>query len=103
MVKINDEIVMAATQAIHDLDCGPDVCDMAPLTIEGRYGSWARAAVEAAAPLIAAQVLREAADMVDRSAADVQASNPDTHRAITAWAAAVAVALRIRADLKSAP
>jgi hypothetical protein len=65
-MKISDEALEAATRAIHDMDCDAEVCTGETLTTEGRYGRWARAAVEAAAPLIAAQVLRDAADLVDR-------------------------------------
>lgn len=62
-MKITDEMVEAATKAIHDLDCDDEVCTGKwELSIEGRYGRWARSAVEAAAPLIAAQALRSYAD-----------------------------------------
>ena len=62
-MDITDEMVEAATRAIHDMDCDTPECT-GQLTIEGRYGRWARAAVEAAAQLIAAQALRQAAEFV---------------------------------------
>lgn len=59
-MKITDEMVEAATRAIHDMDCDTPECT-GQLTIEGRYGRWARAALEAARPLVAAQALRTVA------------------------------------------
>lgn len=47
--------------------------------------------------------LRAAAAMIDQAAKDVQASNPDTHRAVTAFAAALAAALRVSANLPTPP
>jgi hypothetical protein len=62
-MNITDEIVEAATRAIHDVDCRNDVC-AGKFSLDGRYGRWARAAIAAAAPLIAAQALRSAAEDV---------------------------------------
>ena len=57
-MKITDEMVEAATRAIHDMDCDTPEC-AGQLTIEGRYGRWARKAVEAVVPLVAAQAAEE--------------------------------------------
>lgn len=44
--EIPAALLSAATRAIHDMDCEPDCSGR--LTVEGRYGRWARAALTAA-------------------------------------------------------
>jgi hypothetical protein len=56
-MDITEEMIEAATHAIHDMDCAWANCSE-DVTTEGRYGRYAKAAIEAAAPLIAAQVLQ---------------------------------------------
>lgn len=64
-IEITTEMVEAVVKALHDADCGAGTgCLHEP--IRGRYERFARTAAEAVAPLIAAQVLRDAADLVDR-------------------------------------
>jgi len=102
-MNITDEMVEAATRAIHDMDCDTGVCT-GQFSIEGRYGRWARAAVEAAAPLIAAHALREAAKSLDDAAAGaVERARRDSHdgSGASAYAGglyAAAAKLGVRAD-----
>jgi hypothetical protein len=87
-MNITDEMLEAAMKAIHDMDCDDEVCTGKwELSIEGRYGRWARSAVEAVAPLIAAQALRSAVARIERLGSVLcdcntdsgnEATNPDT-------------------------
>lgn len=58
---ITDEIVLVAARAGHAWDCPDDECDGSDV---GSYEHQARDMLEAAAPLIAARVLEEAAEFI---------------------------------------
>ncbi len=57
-----------------------------------------RAGLVAATPWIAAQALRRAATIVERSGRDATSSDPSSRRAVEAFAAAACTALRIAAN-----
>lgn len=62
-MKIPDEAIQAVTRALHEAECGSACGEV--VSVDGYYGRRAKIAVEAVAPLIAAQVLRaeEIADL----------------------------------------
>jgi hypothetical protein len=74
-MNITDEMLSAATRALHDVDCDPECGES--LTTMGRYGRQAKAMLEAAAPLIAAQALRQAAEFVRDDESDGSFSHGD--------------------------